>query len=538
MKRTTVFAAAAVLLLGCQRPADGDYTFHILTTNDIHGTYFDSNYADGSVRNSLFAVNTYVDSIRHADGKENIILLDAGDFLQGDNAAYYFNYVDSTAGHIYPRMAEYMGYDAIIGGNHDIETGHDVYDGIAADLVKRGIPFLAGNAIRNDSGKPYFPVYTVLKRNGVKIAVLGYDNANIKAWLNESLWSGMHFESLVEIVQKDVDKVIKKEKPHIVVVAAHSGTGNGDGTQLENQGLDLYKSLKGVDVVVCAHDHKAYVTDNGRTCLINTGSHSRNLGHGIIGITIRKGRTVAVSAEAELIPIDATKSDKNMREYFAKDYETVKDFTLRKVGELKKDLNLSEALTGMSDYINLIHLICLNSADAQLSIVAPLAVRGTIEAGTLVYNDLFKLYQYENQLFKVKFTGKEIKDYLEVSYDGWINADVPTYNYDSMAGLFYTVDTTQPYGSRITISGLADGGIFDEDATYEVAMTSYRASGGGGLMGKIGVDTDNIEERVIGKFPEIRELLYDYIQEHGYIDPEEINGSPALGGWKFIPEKD
>lgn len=538
MKRTTVFAAAAVLLLGCQRPADGDYTFHILTTNDIHGTYFDSNYADGSVRNSLFAVNTYVDSIRHADGKENIILLDAGDFLQGDNAAYYFNYVDSAAGHIYPRMAEYMGYDAIIGGNHDIETGHDVYDGIAADLVKRGIPFLAGNAIRNDSGKPYFPVYTVLKRNGVKIAVLGYDNANIKAWLNESLWSGMHFESLVEIVQKDVDKVIKKEKPHIVVVAAHSGTGNGDGTQLENQGLDLYKSLKGVDVVVCAHDHKAYVTDNGRTCLINTGSHSRNLGHGIIGITIRKGRTVAVSAEAELIPIDATKSDKNMREYFAKDYETVKDFTLRKVGELKKDLNLSEALTGMSDYINLIHLICLNSADAQLSIVAPLAVRGTIEAGTLVYNDLFKLYQYENQLFKVKFTGKEIKDYLEVSYDGWINADVPTYNYDSMAGLFYTVDTTQPYGSRITISGLADGGIFDEDATYEVAMTSYRASGGGGLMGKIGVDTDNIEERVIGKFPEIRELLYDYIQEHGYIDPEEINGSPALGGWKFIPEKD
>ena len=538
MKKLLFLAAAALLLLGCQRPADGDYTFHILTTNDIHGTYFDTNYADGSIKNSLFAVNTCVDSIRHAAGKENVILLDAGDFLQGDNAAYYFNYVDSVAGHIYPRLAEYMGYDAIIGGNHDIETGHDVYDGIAADLAKRGIPFLAGNAIRNDNGKPYFPVYTILKKNGLKIAVLGYDNANIKAWLNESLWSGMHFESLVDIVQKDVDKVIKKEKPHIVVVATHSGTGNGDGTQLENQGLDLYKNLKGVDVVVCAHDHKAFVTSDDGTCLINAGSHSRNLGHGIIDITIRKGKAVAKSVDAEIIPVDASKSDRAMKEYFARDYETVKDFTLRKVGELKKDLHLSDALTGMSDYINLIHLICLNSAGAELSIVAPLAVRGTIEAGTLVYNDLFKLYQYENQLFKVKFTGKEIKDYLEVSYDGWINADVPTYNYDSMAGLFYTVDTTKPYGSRIAISGLADGGIFDEDATYEVAMTSYRASGGGGLMGKIGVDTDNIEERVTGKFPEIRELLYDYLQEHGYIDPEEINGSPLLGGWKFIPEKD
>ena len=538
MRKYAIFAAAAVLLLqGCCRPADGDYSFHILTTNDIHGTYFDTDYATGNIKNSLTAVNTYVDSIRNTVGEENVILLDAGDFLQGDNAAYYFNYVDSVAGHIYPRLAEYMGYDVVVGGNHDIETGHDVYDGLAADLVKRGIPFLAGNAIRNDNGKPYFPVYTIIKRNGVKIAVLGYDNANIKAWLNESLWSGMHFESLVDIVQKDVDMVLKKERPQIVVVAVHSGTGNGDGLQLENQGLDLYKNLKGVDVVVCAHDHKAYVTDDGGTCLINAGSHSRNLGHGVIDITIRKGRVLAKSVEAELIPVDASKSDQKMREYFAKDYETVKDFTLREVGELKKDLNLSDALTGMSDYVNLIHLVCLNGADARLSIVAPLATRGTINAGTLVYNDLFKLYQYENQLFKVKFTGKEIKDYLEVSYDGWINADVPTYNYDSMAGLFYTVDRTKPFGSRIEISGLADGDEYDENATYEVAMTSYRASGGGGLMGKVGIDTDNIEERVTGKYPEIRELLYDYIQKVGDIDPDVLNTSPALGGWRFIPEE-
>lgn len=538
MKKISTFAVLLILILqGCQRAADGDYCFHILSTNDVHGTYFDTDYVDGSLKNSLMAVNSYVDSIRNAEGKDNVILLDAGDFLQGDNAAYYFNYVDSVAGHIYPRIAEYMGYDAIIGGNHDIETGHDVYDALAEDLTNKGIPFLAGNAIRNDNGKPYFPSYTVIKRNGVKIAVLGYDNANIKAWLNESLWSGMHFESLTDIVQKDVDMVTKKVKPHIVIVAVHSGTGDGNGKQLENQGLDLYNSLKGVDMVFCAHDHKAYVTDDGETCLINTGSHSRNLGHGTINVSLKKGKAVAKSVNAELIPIDATKSDPAMREFFQKDYETVKEFTLRKVGELKEDLNLSDALNGMSDYINLIHLICLNSSDAKLSIVAPLATRGTIKAGTLVYNDLFKLYQYENQLFKVKFTGKEIKDYLEVSYDGWINADVPTYNYDSMAGLFYTVDKTKPFGSRIEISGLADGSAFDENATYEVAMTSYRASGGGGLMGKVGIDTDNIEERVTGKYPEIRELLYDYIQEVRDIDPDVLNTSPLLGGWKFIPEE-
>lgn len=538
MKRTAILAAACVLVIqGCCRPSDGDYRFHILTTNDIHGTYFDSTYSDTGIRNSLFAINTYVDSIRSAVGKDNVILLDGGDFLQGDNAAYFFNYVDTTSEHIFPRLAGYMGYDAIIGGNHDIETGHAVYDRIASDLERSGIPFLAGNAIRNDNGKPYFPYYTIIKRNKVKIAVLGYDNPNIKAWLNESLWSGMHFESLLPLVQEDVDKVIKKEKPHIVVVTVHSGTGDGDGSTIENQGLDLYNSLKGVDILVCAHDHRQYATCNGSSCLVNTGSHSKNLGHGTVDISIKKGKAVSKNVEAELIPVDASKSDKTMKAHFQKDYESVKAFTLREVGELKTDLHLSDAISGMSDYINLIHTVCLNSSGAALSIVAPLAVRGTIEAGILVYNDLFKLYQYENQLFVVQFSGKEIKDYLEVSYDGWINADVPTYNLDSMAGLFYTVDVTKPFGSRIEIQSLADGGAFDENGCYDVAMTSYRASGGGGLMGKIGVDTDRIEDRVTGKYPEIRELLYDYLQENGVIDPEIINNSSVLGGWKFIPEE-
>ena len=562
MKKVLVLAASAVLLFqGCSRPSNGNYRFQILTTNDIHGTYFDSTYTGGT-RNSLIAVKHYVDSIRKADGRKNVILIDAGDFLQGDNAAYYFNYVDTNARHIYPHMAGYMQYDAIVGGNHDIETGHNVYDRIAAELQSLGIPFLAGNAIRNDNNEPYFPAYTIIRRRGAKIAILGYDNANIKAWLNESLWSGMHFDSLIPLVQEDVDKVIEKEHPHAVIVAVHSGTGNGDGSALEDQGLDLYNSLKGVDVLVCAHDHKAFVTGNGEMCLINAGSHSRYLGHGTLNLKVKKGQVVEKSVEAELIPVDASKADAAMRAHFQKDFEAVKAFTLKEVGELNTDFNLSDALTGMSDYINLLHTVCLGCSPAQLSIVAPLATRGTIKSGTLVYNDLFTLYQYENQLFVVQFKGEEIKNYLEVSYDNWIrtvhkNGDHvlnigletdshtgkerwafvgPTYNLDSMAGLSYTVDVTKPFGSRIQISSLANGDPFILEATYNVAMTSYRASGGGGLMNKVGIDTDLIEERVVQKYPEIRELIYDYLRENGSIDADTIGNPDVIGHWEFIPE--
>lgn len=562
MRKAAGFALSVLAAAACCGPRDGDYQFHVLTTNDIHGTYFDSTYVDSRTQNSMLAANYYVDSLRAAVGKENVILLDAGDFLQGNNAAYYYNYVETGVPHVFSRMVAYMGYDAVTWGNHDVEPGHEVYDRVAREIQGFGIPFLGGNSIREDNGQTYFPAYTILKKNKVKVAVLGYNNANIKAWLDESVWSGMKFESLLPLVQKDVDMVIAKEKPQIVIVAVHSGTGEGDGSVLESQGMDLYKSLKGVDVLVCAHDHRPFVTDNGSIALLNSGSHSRNLGHGIIHLTLKKGKVVSKSVESGLIPIDRSKADPVMRQKFQADYEAVKAFTLKEVGELKTDLNLSDAFAGMSDYLNLIHTVSLGCEPAQISVAAPLTQRGLIKAGKLVYNDLFTLYQYENQLFVIKMSGQEVKDFLEASYDLWIRTaqkpgdrvlniqNVPdtrtglerwsfvnaSFNFDSMAGINYTVDVTKPKGSRIAISSMADGSPFDLGATYNVAMTSYRASGGGGTMDRIGVDTDRIDERVVKKYPEIRDMIYNYLKEHGSIDPAVIGDPKVIGHWEFVPE--
>ncbi len=224
MTKTFRIILAGLLAVACSAPVDGDRQLHILTTNDIHGTYFDSTYVDGTTQNSMLAAYYYVDSVRTAVGPENVILLDDGDFLQGNNAAYYYNYVETGVPHVFSRMAKYMGYDAITWGNHDVEPGHDVYDRVSKEIEGFGIPFLGGNSIREDNGKPYFPAYTILNKNGVKVAVLGFNNANIKAWLDEDIWSGMRFESLIPLVQKDVDMVIAKEKPHVVIVCVHSGT--------------------------------------------------------------------------------------------------------------------------------------------------------------------------------------------------------------------------------------------------------------------------------------------------------------------------
>lgn len=564
-KLICISAILVAILYSCGNSSmlqDGEYSLDILSTNDIHGTWFSRSYTDSSQKKSLLNISTLVSKFRDSIGAGNVILVDAGDCLQGDNAPYFFNYIDTQSTHLFVRMVDYLKYDAIAVGNHDIETGHPVYDRVRKELDSVGIPFLAANAIRNDSGKPYFQPYKIINRGGLKVAILGYTNPNMKAWLAEEVWSGMHFESLLPLVQNDVDKVIKREKPNVVVVVVHSGVGSGDASILESQGLDLFNTLRGVDFLICSHDHRAFIAQNDSIALLNSGSHSRNIAHGKITLTVQNGVIVDKRLTAELLSTP-TQPDTLMEKFFYQEYERVKEFTLTPVGALLRPVKTREAFIGMSDYINLIHTVGLRATNAQISFAAPLSYNKEIPSGVLVYNDLFTIYPYENQLYVIKLTGEEIKNYLEFSYDNWITTTDPehllkihqredsrysqkgwsfvgrSYNFDSAGGINYTVDTKAPMGERIHIYSLADGSTFNMDQDYTVAITSYRASGGGDILSKgAGVDVDKIEERIVARYPEFRELIYSYIKNNGSIDYLQIGDTSLIGRWMFIPEKE
>lgn len=578
MKRHLLLSLAtaftAVLLTGCSQKPARSVTFEILATNDVHGRWFDESYVDDGMRNSLLAVNWYVDSVRTAVGKEHVLLIDSGDCLQGDNAPYYYNYVDTLSPHLFPRLMAYMGYDAVAVGNHDIETGHPVYDRVAREMTATGIPFLAGNAIRTADGKPYFQPYTIVERDGVRFAILGYTNANIKGWLDESIWSGIDFQSLIPLVQEDVDRVRAAESPDVVIVTVHSGTGEGDGSVLESQGLDLFQTLKGVDFLLCSHDHRQFIADRDGICLLNSGSHARNIAQGTITLDLDKnGKIIGRHLSAGLIPVQAEKADSVMRETFRPEYEAVKAFTLRPVGQLSETMRTRDAYTGRSLYTDFVHLVTLLSAKpygADISFAAPLTFNGTVNAGQLVYNDLFTIYPFENQLFIAEMTGQEILNYLEYDYNQWIQSpeegvaisgtdEVPllrirprdddrtgakgwsfvarSYNFDSAAGINYTVDVTKPFGSRVTISGMADGRPFDLSKTYRVGMTSYRANGGGDLLvNGAGIPADELGSRTVARLPELRELIYQFLQQESEISPALIRRyTRLLGTWSFVP---
>ena len=136
---------------------DGTYNFDVYATNDLHGRFFDSLYVSTDSHQthqySLASVSTAIKKARNNMGKENVVLIDVGDHLQGDNAVYYSNFVDTTSQHIFSKVMNYLDYDVTVVGNHDIEPGAAVYNKVVKEL---NMPYLAANAIAVKTDEPYF----------------------------------------------------------------------------------------------------------------------------------------------------------------------------------------------------------------------------------------------------------------------------------------------------------------------------------------------------------------------------------------------
>ncbi len=558
MKRNVLHIAAIVIALfgvgfgiGCLISllsskgslADGEYRVTVCSTTDVHGAYFDSAYVDNlAAKTSLANVSSYLKEIR-GEGVQPV-LIDVGDNLQGDNAAYYFNYVATDVPHVYPRIAAYLGYDAIVVGNHDIETGHDVYDRVARELT---MPYLAANAAfdRDENGRAdmdenpdgktvsdsYFVPYCVVDRGGVKVAIVGMTNGNIKSWLADDIWRGMDFQIISEMVQPVIDRMIEKEKPQLVVLAVHSGTG-AEQPNRENEAQYLAATLRGVDIVLNGHDHRPVAREvenvnGGSVVLIDAGTKAVVVGQADFTLTVKNGKVVSKSVDYKLVPMEKYPVDPDYVAAFKEDFNAVKAFAQRPIGQLSENIFLADALDGPSTYINLVQTVQLASSGADISFAAPLTSSGVVPKGVIEFQDLVSIYKFENQLYVVEMTGKQIKDYLEYSYKNWVNKSGPSYNWDSADGIRYEVSRKAPDGERVKILSMNDGTPFDLDKTYKVAMTSYRASGGGDLV-REGAGIDPASLVVVRKMKDIRSLIGDYIAAQKEIEPT------VATNWKFV----
>lgn len=535
---------------------DGEVTLKLIETSDVHGCYFPYDFIRNKpMKGSLARVSSYVKEQR--EKYENVILMDNGDILQGQPVAYYYNYMDTISEHVCAAMLNYMKYDVGTMGNHDVETGHAVYDRWVRQC---NFPVLGANIVDNKTGKPYLPPYQVIEKEGVKIAILGMITPAIPSWLPEQLWSGLHFEDMEDCARKWVKIIREKENPDVLVGLFHAGPeGNKLDNVVENGSGNVAKSVPGFDVVFMGHDHtrryeKIVNVEGDSVLLIDPANMSKVVSEVTFTIKKQDGKVVSKQVEGKLVNMDGYAPDADFLNIFSGAYETTMDFVSRNIGRIEHTISSKEAFFGPSAFVDLIHQLQLDITGADISFCAPLSAYAEIKKGDICVSDMFNLYKYENLLYTMKLTGKEIKDFLEMSYALWINQmqspddhlmllneedngfgrfKNPSFNFDSAAGIIYTVDVTKPQGEKIRIERMANGEPFDLNKTYRVAVNSYRGNGGGDLLTKgAGIPKAELAKRIVySTDKDLRYYLMKRIEEVKMLDPKPLNQ------WKFIPEE-
>lgn len=546
-------------------------TLKIIETSDIHGQVFPYDFINDKLsQSSLAQISTFVKQERTKEN-QHVILLDNGDILQGQPVVYYYNFQQPDTTHVLASIMNYMNYDAATIGNHDIEAGHPVYDKLVDEF---NFPWLAANAVDEETKEPYFKPYKIIEKEGIKIAVLGLITPHIPHWLPEKIWEGMYFEDMIESAQKWVSIINEKENPDLLVGLFHAGidyTYNGataDTYKNENASQLVAEKVDGFDIVFVGHDHQGwnkFVKNNfGKDVLIiGTKGYASSIAEAVVEMNFNNDlKKWESTLTGNIVETKDYTPDPDFMEMFDYAYNKTKQYVSKPIGTITKTIYAEDALFGDSEFSDLIHTIQLELTEADVSFTAPLSMNSEIDSGKIFVRDMFNLYKYENLLYTITLTGQEIKDYLEYSYSIWFNemkdeddhlllfekdetgkliwserSNSPMlqnryYNFDTAEGIEYIVDVSKPIGNRVEIIKFTNGNSFELDKTYKAAVNSYRGNGGGNHLTKgAGIDHNKLSERIITSTEkDLRYYLMKWIENKVIV---EINKNK---NWKVVPD--
>jgi 2',3'-cyclic-nucleotide 2'-phosphodiesterase/3'-nucleotidase/5'-nucleotidase len=254
--------------------------FTILHTNDFHGQLEASGSNPGMAR-----VATVVNDVRTAVGAANVLLVDAGDEMQGS--------LLSNAQKGAPTIATYnaMGYAAATFGNHEFDWGQ-------ANLVTRtgeaAYPYVTANIVKNDTGncatagwtKPDFAKgpYEVVTVNGVKVAFVGVTTTETPTITVSTATEGLCFKDPADSILHYYTEI--KAAADVIVVLSHLGYpdgGYGYGIPVygdQTLAAKLNTAGKPANLIIGGHSHTnlAAATVVGTTPVVQAYYNGRNVG--------------------------------------------------------------------------------------------------------------------------------------------------------------------------------------------------------------------------------------------------------------------
>ncbi len=480
--------------------------------------------------------------------------------------------------------------------NYGLDFLERSIEGAAFPVVTANVMKLPGRT--GMAKAPLYPPYVILDRQvmdgagqsrALKIGIIGFLPPQIMTWDCRLLKGRIETLGIVESAKALVPQM-KAEGSDLIIALAHTGIdADLEDDAIEDAAVPL-AAVDGIDVIVTGHGHQIFPsTEFTRTQFVDPeqgtihgkpavmagfgGSHA-----GMIDLLLSQApglgwAILSFSAETRAI---ATRDAARATIPTVKDHPAVSaaaqtghlgtlDYIRRPVGQSATAVHSYFALVGPDRSIQIV-------ADAQrwfirqalngtpegelplLSAAAPFKAGGRggpenytfIPPGDLALRHVADLYLYPNTIRALKITGTQLTDWLERaaglfrhvapgSQDApLISTDVPSYNFDVIAGVTYRIDLSQPakydsYGRLANpkarrIRDLCHNGMpVEPDMPFIVATNSYRASGGGQFPGT--GPTQMIFDSPITN----RDIVMRYIATRPAVDP------PASPGWQFTP---
>jgi len=526
------------LLLALQTPPD---TAHIVivATTDIHGRVLAWDYVrDASTSGGLSRAATALETLR-ARYPANLLLVDAGDLLQGNPFATFFGRYDKRQPHPIVDALNTLQYDVVTPGNHDFDFGVDFLKRAATEATYR---YVSGNVV-DDSGKAFFPPTVVVSRGPVKVGFTGFTTPGVMLWDRAQLAGRAKVRRIAEAAPAALAS-LERAGVDLKVVIIHSGFGESSydtaGVGPENDAAALAGMNPKPDLVIVGHTHREI-----RDTVIN-GVHFVQPKNWVQSLAVvhvslakdstRPGRYRVTAVRSDLISLATVPESPRFTQRGALNaaHQAARLWAGTPIGNAGAGFDARYARAQDTPLLDFINEVQRRRAGTQLSAAATFDVQPGLPEGEIHQRDVVGIYPYENTLRAVKISGQQLREFLEhaaryfKTYEPGrpiINDSVAGYNYDVVSGVVYNIDLSRPAGQRVR--GLAyNGKIVQPTDSFTLAVNSYRQAGGGGysMIARARVTYDKGED--------IRELLVDEIrrartiQATAYLHPS----------WAIIPD--
>jgi 2',3'-cyclic-nucleotide 2'-phosphodiesterase/3'-nucleotidase len=471
----------------------GTSVISLITVNDFHGAM------TGDAKNpGISKLVAYMKNEEKAN-KNGTLILSAGDMFQGtaDSNLLYGESVVTA-------MNE-AGFDAMVLGNHEFDWG---LDKLKARIANSEFPYLGANLIDKATGKTadFIKPYTIVNKNGINVGIIGIVTPETATKTKPEMVAPYEFKNPAEVVNALVPEV-RKAGADVVVVLSHLGALQDSKTgEITGEAADLAKAVTGVDAIVAGHTHANVSGLVNNIPVVANAYNGRSVGHVDIFMDTN---TKTVTKSIPYLDGSVVKSleDARVKGWYSYIQSSIAPIKNEVLGKAAADFPHSPKDTQTTLLGNWACDVMRKAVNADIAIQNGGGLRRDLPAGTVTMGLLYEIMPFDNTLFTMDLTGKQVKAAIE---HGIMSADFAP---GQFSGLMVEYDSTKPAGERIVEITLADGKALEDEKLYKVVTNDFQADGGDKyVMFKEGLNRYNTNIPV-------RDVLVNEIKTKGTITP-------------------